>query len=878
MLADQSGLHIGPVSLASKLDDNFNFLELICKMIFIVLGSSSINSTTFGCVLIRVLARILFWGMIMINTKLRLSVLKIMALVFGLMLMFFFSNCSKSSDQTNQQGNVTLSEMASKTDFSSVGKHVKEEGELEILVEDDFQNKVSRTRHFLKTVKGRIELKFKGHSPQLVSGSKLQVTGEMDGQALALSSTDTASLIVTAAAPLANTVGELKILVLLINFQDDTRQPMTVAQANDTVFTQANNFFKENSFQQIWITGDTVGYYTLPMSIATSDTWQIRSSALQAATDAGVNIANYNHFIYVHPYSNRFPYGGFAPLGGNWVDINGLQEPLVFVHELGHNLGLMHAHSQECAGASVGSSCSLSEYGDVLDAMGMFNLGHFGAFQKERLGWLNYATSPAIVTVTSGGTFSLESFETASGGGFKALKILKSVDAVTGQKSWYYVEYRQAIALSDRCVRTIDGTIGCPYGGLDPANILSGVVIHTGADGDSNSSILLDMTPASSLNYDWSDPALITGKTFIDGDRGISISTLSAGGSTASVSVAFGPPTCVRANPSIVAGARYNTGPNVTAGTAVSFPFTVINSDSSLCSTASFNLSTSIPSGWTASSSPAVLNLSPGASSTVIVTATSPSSAVAGSHALQVTASNAQMTTASTSSTVYYQVSTSTVCERSDAWVVVSPAAGPVVSAGTPVLYSMTVVNADSSACGSSNFNLKMNYLDSRLTATFSPATQSLNPGAAGVSTITVNSDTAAPIGIYQMVASPTDAGLANYYDARGAFMTYQIGSLSPPPGSADTTAPTVTLTNPINGATVARNKVSSLAAAATDNLAVIRVEFFVNNKLICTDIALPYVCSWKVPASRNATYLIKATAYDAAGNASSATSTVTAR
>lgn len=67
--------------------------------------------------------------------------------------------------------------------------------------------------------------------------------------------------------------------------------------------------------------------------------------------------------------------------------------------------------------------------------------GHFNAFQKERLGWL---TPEQVVTLTTGGaqTLTLEPFETTTGG-VKALKILKSTDAATGRRTFYYVELRQ---------------------------------------------------------------------------------------------------------------------------------------------------------------------------------------------------------------------------------------------------------------------------------------------------------------------------------------------------------------------------------------------------------------------------------------------------
>ena len=87
-----------------------------------------------------------------------------------------------------------------------------------------------------------------------------------------------------------------------------------------------------------------------------------------------------------------------------------------------------------------------------------------------------------------------------------------------------------------------------------------------------------------------------------------------------------------------------------------------------------------------------------------------------------------------------------------------------------------------------------------------------------------------------------------------------------------DTTPPSVTITNPAAGATVARKSTLTLAATATDNVGVTRVEFYVNGSLLCADTSAAYTCSWKVPSQPGKTYQIQARAYDAAGNSSTAT------
>lgn len=65
-----------------------------------------------------------------------------------------------------------------------------------------------------------------------------------------------------------------------------------------------------------------------------------------------------------------------------------------------------------------------------------------------------------------------------------------------------------------------------------------------------------------------------------------------------------------------------------------------------------------------------------------------------------------------------------------------------------------------------------------------------------------------------------------------------------------------------------------SIAATASDNVKVAKVEFYVNNVILCSDLTSPYSCSWSVPNIRNVTYSLKAKAYDTSNN-STVSSTV---
>jgi chitinase len=80
-----------------------------------------------------------------------------------------------------------------------------------------------------------------------------------------------------------------------------------------------------------------------------------------------------------------------------------------------------------------------------------------------------------------------------------------------------------------------------------------------------------------------------------------------------------------------------------------------------------------------------------------------------------------------------------------------------------------------------------------------------------------------------------------------------------------DTTKPAVSLTAPANNATV--NGTVSIAASASDNVGVSKVEIYVNGVLKATKTGSPFSYSWDTKAGANGAYTLSARAYDAAGN-----------
>ncbi len=88
-----------------------------------------------------------------------------------------------------------------------------------------------------------------------------------------------------------------------------------------------------------------------------------------------------------------------------------------------------------------------------------------------------------------------------------------------------------------------------------------------------------------------------------------------------------------------------------------------------------------------------------------------------------------------------------------------------------------------------------------------------------------------------------------------------------------DNTAPTASLTAPM--ATHVQGTVQ-VTATASDNRAIVRVEFYADAELLGTDTTAPYAASWDTTGWSNGAHTLSARAYDAAGNVHSVSRTVT--
>ena len=465
--------------------------------------------------------------------------------------------------------------------LSQIERHGTWQGPVERRIFDSADWKSSRELLQMKAGQQTFEVHFAGPEPAgLNTGDVLEVTGVQVGNLLAASAGEVPNTVTTTAShgnqiearPSAPTwnptvvpgaIGSQPTLVMLVNFQDNTSQPYTLSQAATAIFTAANAFVLENSYLQTSLTGTVVGWYTLPTTttaLQTSngcDIQTIQNDANAAATAAGVNVAGYRRLVYLFPNISFCGFAGASDVGGNPSHsfLNGDLTTHTVVHEFGHAFGLWHSHFLFCGSTITPSTCTSVEYGDPSDGIGAMSdyAAHFNAFQKERLGWLNSGPSPVILTATTSGTYSIQPFETATSGA-KAIKIFQSVDSTTGMNMYFYLEARKGVGLYDSYLTSwnnpacINYTTTCPgyfcANGYYPCcnsqayaeNLTSGVVVHRGTPSQGNTSYLLDMSGTTTNWYSLgTNYALTVGQTFTDPISGVTISTVSADSTGATV-------------------------------------------------------------------------------------------------------------------------------------------------------------------------------------------------------------------------------------------------------------------------------------------------------------------------------------------------------
>ena len=349
--------------------------------------------------------------------------------------------------------------IASSSAAASAAEAVTLEGALEVVVEDHPEG--ARLVHSVRTPEGRYTLEIPGKtmSPGR-PGERVRVDGTRDGRRIVAHRVApvAAGALAADAASLPETTGVQRTLVLMLKFPEYPAEPFTAAAVRDLVFdapTSMNAFMREASFDQVSFAGDVVGWLTLPAVPPSCDGWMLLQDAI-AAADPLVDFAQVDRLILLSPGLLNAPgcpiNSGAGTVGKIEVDTGeGLERLSVtwaetltlflLSHEMGHNLGLLHANLRICDTETIDESCPRYEYQDPFSVMGT-EVRHFNAPQKELLGWLQ----PANLAEAAGdGLFTVQAIETPSGA-IQALKVAGPLVAPFTTSRWfYYVEHREAV-------------------------------------------------------------------------------------------------------------------------------------------------------------------------------------------------------------------------------------------------------------------------------------------------------------------------------------------------------------------------------------------------------------------------------------------------
>ena len=443
------------------------------------------------------------------------------------------------------------------------------QGTLLLAHADDFERNRSEFKMVVRGDDGRgTELRLGIMPDVLRTGMTVVAYGTASADNLSL---DTARVEVLAlpASPKVKTqdfsIQSLKtnnVLVLLVKFTDSApADAFTPAQVQQVMVTNSNsvaNYYSEVSYgqQALNVTvacltasaGCTANTYsggwlkgldpTSKLAIATPlncDYNSIHLAADTAATNAGINVANYSNRYYVFPYQSSCGWSGLAYVGYGEAYSNGSNTLGVYGHELGHNFGLLHAGSIRCAGQMPCTGGGVAEYGDPFDIMGNTNTGgsHFNAKQKSDI--LQWIPATAIKTHTTGtATYTLSPIESAGGASY-AVKIPAAANRT------YWVEYRQPIGFDSSLANY-------PNNGAQ-IRVSSPFESASGADDTE----IIDMTPGTTT---FTDAALLAGQSYTDTTYGVTITVGAASPTSLSVTVSMvaGSPTTTTltssANPS----------------------------------------------------------------------------------------------------------------------------------------------------------------------------------------------------------------------------------------------------------------------------------------------------------------------------------------
>ncbi|HZI15085.1 MAG TPA: NEW3 domain-containing protein [Myxococcus sp.] len=515
-------------------------------------------------------------------------------------------------------------------------EHGAFEGELEVLVVDGPALTELRTDYFVHVKGERLQVRFTGDAPPgLRSGQRLRVRGlKLGGRVAAREAEVVPEVTALSGTAPCSATGDQRSIVILATFPGQP-QTLTEAEVNEAFFSSTQRsltrFWSEASQGRTTASGDVVGWYTLDRAYSCNESDALRLAAI-AAADADVDFSQYDRIFIVHPAAagTGCYYAGLGSLAcythttqdgpvtasvswlrAEYLTPNDTAVELI-THEGGHNLSLHHASSRDFGAEALGppgTRGTLAEYGDWFSTMGSWNLGHYAAPHKARLGWLEPG---AVATVDgTGGTFTLSPFSGPVGSGLQALRVRRGFHG----DGWLWLEAR-------RPVGDYDSTL--------PSQPFGGALVHYEEPNTSSYTHLLDFTTDTSSFW---DPAFLPG-TWTDPYTNLRVTVESATPEGVTVSVHYEPVPCVRAPPTVELESWYEYA---VPGWEVESGLTLINNDTLGCPASTFALQSALPSGWPTLQLPATVTVEPGKRRDVYFYKQVPESTAYGTYTLDAT-------------------------------------------------------------------------------------------------------------------------------------------------------------------------------------------------------------------------------------------------
>jgi hypothetical protein len=295
--------------------------------------------------------------------------------------------------------------------------------------------------------------------------------------------------------------------------------------------------------------------------------------------------------------------------------------------------------------------------------------------------------------------------------------------------------------------------------------------------------------------------------------------------------------------------------PAIYPGQSVTNQFIVKNPNDPSCGGRFYGLSQSYPGGWSMDTQYSVY-VPGGASVAVPVTLTSSNTASYQTYSYSMFAGDFS------GGVLQEAKSYVTVVPRCDATVQASlQSSSNSVAAGGTVANGLVLTNPNPAECGAKSYIYSIGYPSG-----WSIGIQqnvSVTSGQTITVPFTVGVASSAQVGTYSYNMTVYNA----WYDGSGQ------AAVSGTVKVLDTIAPSVTITSP-TGTTVPKRSTVTFTASASDDVAVTKVEYYVNSNLVCTNTTSG--CSFNAVVKKGTVYNLSVKAYDAAGNVGSVSKSVT--